>query len=281
VTLRGRNYTSGNPLTPEDDQALTGAFVPFGQQTREGEVVAGQVPCTGAVMRVGPLGGAPELVAWGFRNPFGLAFAPDGRLFLTENGFDERGSRPVFGGADYLWEVEQGRWYGWPDYEGGRPLNENWHKPAGGKVPDKLLAADPETPPEPAATFGVHSSSNRFDFSRSERFGHVGQAFVAQVGDLAPKVGEVFSPVGFQVVRADPATGLVESFAANRGKQNAPASLLGTGGLERPVDAHFDPSGEALYVVDFGVLSATGKGTRSWKQTGVLWRITRAPGGAP
>jgi hypothetical protein len=46
-----------------------------------------------------------ELVAWGFRNPFGLAFASGGALFVTDNGYDDRGSRAVWGTGDYLWDV--------------------------------------------------------------------------------------------------------------------------------------------------------------------------------
>ena len=49
-----------------------------------------------------PTGGAPQLVTWGFRNPFGFSFAPDGRLYVTDNGYDVRGSRPVFGAGDLL-----------------------------------------------------------------------------------------------------------------------------------------------------------------------------------
>lgn len=55
-------------------------------KAEEGEVVVGQVPCGGAVMRVRPEGGQVEVVAWGFRNHFRLAFGPDGQLYATENG---------------------------------------------------------------------------------------------------------------------------------------------------------------------------------------------------
>jgi glucose/arabinose dehydrogenase len=52
---------------------------------------------------VAPGGTTSEVVAWGFlRNPFGLAFAPDGSLYVSENAFDDRGSRPVWGTADVL-----------------------------------------------------------------------------------------------------------------------------------------------------------------------------------
>ncbi|HET6527998.1 MAG TPA: hypothetical protein VFG39_04535 [Balneolaceae bacterium] len=42
-------------------------------------------------MRIPIEDGPVELVAWGFRNPHGLAFSPDGILYVTENGYDVRG----------------------------------------------------------------------------------------------------------------------------------------------------------------------------------------------
>lgn len=280
VQLDGTNFVTKNPLTPdEDDEARTGAFVPFGTATEKGQIVKGQVPCSGAVMRVPPSGGAPELVAWGFRNPFGLTFAPDGRLFVADNSYDDRGSRPVYGTGDYLWSVTPGTWYGWPDYAGGRPIANERHRPPGKADIPRLLAQVPNRPPRPIAEFGVHSSSNGFDFSRSPAFGHVGQAFVAQFGDMAPNTGKVFDPVGFKVVRVDVATGVIETFAANKGRTNGPASFHRAGGLERPVHARFDRAGDALYVVDFGVLTMEeGKPTHR-EETGVLWKITRTGGG--
>jgi glucose/arabinose dehydrogenase len=140
---------------------------------------------------------------------------------------------------------------------------------------DSVLAEEPGTPPKPSATFGVHASANGFDFSRSESFGHVGEAFVAEFGDMAPKVGKVLGPVGFKVVRVDPETGRVEDFAVNR-KDKGPASRVGGGGLERPVAARFDPSGEALYIVDFGVMTVGPQGPQPRQETGVLWKIRSA-----
>lgn len=280
VRLAGRNFESDNPLTPDrGDKARTGAYLPFGTPSTAGQVIPGKVPCSGAVMRVRPGGGTPELVAWGFRNPFGLAFAPDGRLYLTENGYDQRGSRPVYGSPDVLWRVEPGAWHGWPDYAMGKPLKDGEFHQAQNPPLEAVLAQDPAEPPEPAATLGVHSSSNGFDFSRSEAFGHVGEAFVAQFGDMAPKVGKVLGPVGFKVVRVDPRTGRVEDFAVNR-RDKGPASKVGGGGLERPVAARFDPAGEALYVVDFGVMTVGPQGPQPRPETGVLWRISRSGGRA-
>jgi glucose/arabinose dehydrogenase len=279
VRLTGKNFDSDDPRTPaQGDRATTGAYSPFGTPTQPGQVVAGKVPCSGAILRIPAAGGAPELVAWGFRNPFGLAFAPDGRLYVTENGFDQRGSRPVYGSGDVLWRVEPGAWYGWPDHSMGNPLTEEQFAQGGNPRPEPLLAERPGTPPRPVALLGVHASANGFDFSRSDAFGHVGEAFVTEFGDMAPKVGKVLAPVGFKVVRVDVESGRVEDFAVNR-RDQGPASQVGGGGLERPVAARFDPSGAALYVVDFGVLTVGPQGPQPRPGTGVLWRIVRGAAG--
>lgn len=184
ITLSGLNFESRDPLNGGD--ATTGAYSPFGTPTSPGQVVRGSVPCNGAILKISPDGGAVELVAWGLRNPFGLAFAADGGLYVTDNGYDERGSRPVFGSGDYLWRIQSGGWYGWPDFAGGRPFFDDDTRP--------VLASPPSDPPDPVARFGVHSSADGFDFSRSEAFGHVGDAFVALLGDMSPPVGKVLSP---------------------------------------------------------------------------------------
>jgi glucose/arabinose dehydrogenase len=292
VVLAGVNYETRNPLHaspparwfqrvfpslfPTGDMAVTGAYSPFGTLTRPGEVIKGQVPCTGAIMRVPLAGGPVELVAWGLRNPYGLAFSPDGRLFATENQFDVRGSRPVFGTGDLLWEIQPGRWYGWPDYFGGELVDDADRFGAPGRYPPTLLLAKhPGVPPKPVAKFGVHSSADGFDFCRDRAFGNVGDAFVAEFGDMAPQTGKVEAPVGYRVARVELDGGVIHPFAVNRGPNDAPASMLGTGGLERPVAARFDPSGRELYVVDFGVMLTGPKGVKPLEYTGVLWKITR------
>jgi glucose/arabinose dehydrogenase len=234
------------------------------------------MPCTGAIMRIPVQGGQPELVAWGFRNPFGLATAPDGRLFATENAFDDRGSRPVWGAGDVLWEIKPGLWYGWPDFSAGKPIANDEEFKVPEKAPVKpLLQQLPNQPPKPAAILGVHSSSNGLDFSRNNDFGFMGEAFVAQFGDLAPKVGKVLAPVGYKIVRVDPNTGVVRDFATNKGTRNGPATWLGKGGFERPVSVKFDAAGSALYVVDFGVMRVTEKGPEPLAASGVVWKITK------
>ena len=274
VVLSGRNYETANPLTEDpDDRATTGAFVPFGTPTSAGQVIKGSVPCNGAILRVPVDGGEIEMVAWGMRNPFGIALSSDGKLYATDNSYDERGSRPVWGTADLFWEVKEDTWYGWPEFAGGKPIA--WFKPPADEAVDELLQKHPQSPPDPVAEFGVHSSANGFDFSRSSAFGFEGEAFVALFGDMAPGVGKVMAPVGFKIVRTNIENGIVRDFAVNKGKRNGPASFLGSGGLERPVAVKFSPDGSSLYVVDFGILRMIGKRANAIQSTGSVWRIKK------
>jgi glucose/arabinose dehydrogenase len=273
IVLTGQNFTSPNRLTGQGT-VKTGAFLPYGTPGRPGQLIKGRVPSSGSVMRIPPGGGAPQLVAWGFRNPFGLAFSPDGKLYVTENGYDDRGSRPVWGTPDVLWEVRRGAWYGWPDYSAGEPLTKKDFKPPG-KQPLQFLLANKKTPPAPVAKLGVHSSANGLDFAWNHSFGHAGEAFIALFGDQAPATGKVTNPVGYKIVRVNVKNGAVEDFAVNRGRKQGPASLIGAGGLERPIAARFNPAGTALYVVDFGIMTMSQRGPRPVRETGVLWKITR------
>ncbi len=276
VTVNEVNYTTVNVLTGRPgDRAVTGPYSPYNTAVQPNQVIPGAIPCTGAVMRVPLVGGEPEVVAWGFRNPYGLATAPDGAIYVTQNAYDVRGSRPVWGTGDLLYRLEPGTWYGWPDYNGQLPLTVT-HVPGSGSPRGPVVANPPNDPPAPVATFGVHSSSNGIDFSTDDTFGFRGQAFVAQFGDMAPAVGKVLAPVGFKVVRVDVETGIVEDFIANKGKKNGPASWLNSGGLERPTSVQFTPSGNALYIVDFGIMTVSQQsGPAPRAKTGVLWKVSK------
>ncbi|MBI4375395.1 MAG: glucose dehydrogenase [Elusimicrobia bacterium] len=265
IELAGHNFPTA--------KGLTGAFVPIGTITSPGQRVTGRLPCNGAILRTPLEGGELELVAWGFRNPFGLAFRGS-ELFVTDAGYDERGSRPVWGAADLLWKVREGAWYGWPDYSGDRPLSLPEFARGKGSLP-LVLAKSPGKPPRPSAWLPSSAFSAGIDFSTSSAFGYVGDAFIAQFGDRAPFSGPVLRPVGFKIVRLRLETGVLEDFAVNKGRQNGPASLSSGGGLERPISVRFDPSGHSLYIVDFGVITTRDKAASPRKNTGVIWRITR------
>ncbi len=269
--LRGVNYTSANPFTldqPVPGLAVTGAFKPFGVPSCPGEVIPGTLFANGVVYEANPDGSRLRIVADGFRNPFGLRFSPEGKLYATDQGYDGRGSRPIEGAPDVMWEIHEGGWYGWPDYAAGIPV-ACWHR-GPGIPPEPVLACHPPLAGPPVLLLEGHSASTKFDFSTNPRFGHVGEAFIAQLGSGAPVTGMPRGAPGYRVVRADLRTGQVHDFLVSL------KPVYGGTGPQRPVDVKFNPDGDALYVLDFGALSGNLAGAIPYAQSGMLWRVTPA-----
>jgi glucose/arabinose dehydrogenase len=277
ITLAGRNYEYRNVLGSVTETVSSGAYVPFGTETSPGQVIPGNVKCTGAVLRCNPDGSDLEVVAWGLRNPYGLAFRPDGRLFATEHGIDERSQRYIVGDTEDLYEIIEGAWYGWPDFAAGIRLDDpRWGD--GGRGREPVLAEHPDPdPPKPVVTFSDHAAPNGLDFCRNDAFGFPGQAFVALFGDVSPLTARPLTPRGFKVVRVDLERRQVVDFAVN--KIAGPASKLPHAGFERPSHCQFGPDG-ALYVVDWGEIEIALErgGIRMQEGTGTLWRIWRTDG---
>jgi glucose/arabinose dehydrogenase len=280
IKLSGRNYEAQNVLGDIRETVKTGAYVPFGTPTLPGQVIRGSTKCSGAILRCNLDGSNLEVVAWGLRNPYGLAFTEEGRLFATEHGMDERGVRYIIDDPDDFYEIREGEWYGWPDFASGIRLDDpHWGEGGHGREP--VLAEFPNpNPPKPFTSFQSHAASNGFDFCRDARFGFEGDAFVACFGDLVPittVTKAAAPPAGFKVVRVDMETGQVYDFAIN--KTTGPASKLFHSGFERPSHCQFGPDG-ALFVVDFGIIHiAPERGAiRQQIGTGSLWRIRREDG---
>jgi glucose/arabinose dehydrogenase len=279
VTLAGRNYKFRDVLGNIRETVETGAYVPFGTPTSPGQVIKGNVKCTGAILRCDLDGSNLQVVAWGLRNPYGIAFHGDGRLFATEHGMDERGARYVFNDPDDFYEIKEGEWYGWPDFASGIRLDDPyWGEGGHGREP--VLAEFPNpNPPKPLVSFQTHVGSNGVDICKNPEFGFEGDAFVALFGDLAPvtTISKAVFPVGFKVVRVDTQTGQVFDFAVN--KMTGPASKLPHEGFERPSHCQFGPDGN-LYIIDFGTIRIAPErgGIRMQMGTGSLWRIRREAG---
>ena len=274
VKVVGRNFASRDVIQKSLRKVETGAYSSFGKPTNAGQVIKGSKRCTGAVLSCKRDGSDIRVEAWGLRNPYGIAFHPDGRLFVTEHGIDERGARWIVGDFDDLYQIERGRWYGWPDFASGIRLDDPaWGSRGEGREP--ILAQHPESsPPAPVAKFQPHAGANGIDFCRDPLFGFEGQAFVALFGDLFPVTTSGIKPSGFKVVRVDVETGEIFDFAVN--KIVGPESKLPHAGLERPSHCQFGPDG-ALYVVDWGEIEiAPDKGgVRMPLGSGALWRIRR------
>lgn len=271
VTLSGRNFPSLDLRTPNPtDTTSTGAFVPFGTTTSPGQVIPGSDRPGGAVYRVRPDGTEAGVYAWGLRNPFGLGFDPSGRLIATDQGYDDRGVRPVANAPDVVFAIEEGRWYGWPDYSAGIPLTDPTFAPGSERGPLSLLLQGMPEPEKPLATLEPHVAAMKFDFA-PPAFEEGGRMFIASFGSADPVTCETRGPVGSSILALDLATGKVETFARNKSGRPAGRSLLG---LNHPIDAKFGPD-DCLYIVDFGVFEISGQVPNAVPGTGVVWKICK------
>ena len=114
----GNNNSNSNGLA----NTTTGAFSSFGNSTIKGEKIKGNLLCNACILSTKPDGTDLKLVAWGIRDPEGLVFDKLGKLIVTVQGDDERGSRPIANDHDRIYKIDinnasnLGKFYGWPDY---------------------------------------------------------------------------------------------------------------------------------------------------------------------
>ncbi len=311
ITLTGRNFQTPDFRTESpSDVTLTGAYVPFGTETTPGQVIPGTVKCGGAVVAFDPMADDPEgtleVYAWGMRNVIGVAWAADGTMYAGVNGYDVRGSRPVNDEYDATYVVEQGEWYGWPDYSAAlEPLTDpKFDSPDSlqaavvveGQPVGKALgpvidhAASGLEVADTSLVYGRHgfnSSPSKLAVAPEEFGDFGGQVFVAEWGDLSPNTNPLRDkPAGYQVVRINAETGLAEPFVRN--VEPGPASRQGAQleGIERPIDVKFGPDG-AMYVVDYGIANVNTARIEQGQvpyefppETGAVWRVTQTDGEA-
>jgi plastocyanin/glucose/arabinose dehydrogenase len=288
VQLSGQNWTSEDVVGGTSSMVTTGPYLPFGTAATAGQVVKGQVPCTSAVLRANMDGTGLEMVAWGFRNPFGVGFAPPdsplkGSLVVSNNGTDVRGSRPVESDGDDLFVIQPGAWYGWPDVLDEVPSTEPRFSPTtpnnAGVAPALMSPSMPDAL-SAVTHFQKGVSADGFAFSTSDDFGWKHDLFIAEWGALGFGLQPPHGLPGYDVLRVhfitDPqgvVVGTTKSVFLTNKTQGA-ASTNNQTGLEHPVDVKFSADGKTMYVLDYG---AGGK-----PNTGRIWAVTRtAGGGAP
>lgn len=276
ITLTGQNFETYNMLIVQvpGELAYTGAFSPFGVPNLPYELRKGVIKASGSILRSNFDGTELELIAWGFRNPSYMKFDNMNRLFVSNNSYEVRGSRPIANALDEFYIVSPGIWYGWPDYTGGFPVSQPRFKPFGGEQPQFLLMKHPNIPPKPFATFPTGSVIMGFDFNYNASFGPYGDAYIAEFGSRRSMINTYTSPlagVGHRISKIDMNTGETSTFARN--KSGYPASATNEGGFERPADVVFGPDG-AMYILDLG-LDASYKPGDFVPNTGVIWRIIK------
>jgi glucose/arabinose dehydrogenase len=298
ITLTGQNFESSNPLTPVDpnDNATTGAFVPFGNSTSEGQVIKGNPLCNGCVISANPDGSDIQLEAWGLRNPFGLTFNQEGRLFASDNGADERGIRPIKDDLDKLQEIRLNAtdgppFYGWPDFFGNaEPVTDpKFQSPRANGTQLQFLMQNHPPVEKPLALIDHAAAVTGLEFP-SEEFGLEGKALIGEFGTMAPTThsphGEIQEAlegqaiIGQKVIAVDLNTGNYTDFIS----LNAPDLSF------RPVGLTYNEDENALYVVTISkaeIKTQLPSGEAlpypipwAYPFTGVVWKITMTDTGA-
>lgn len=275
ILLVGQEFASKNILATNDMGLITtGAFCPFGETNYPYELRKSVIKATGSILRSNINGSGLELVAWGLRCPSYLKFFED-KLFVANNGYDIRGSRPIANAPDEFLLINEGTWYGFPDFAGGDPVTDPRFKPDGAHQPEFLLSCHPGIPPRPFASFPPDSFLAGFEINTKSEFCNIGDIFITEFGSIQlSTIGgkkSMFPLNGYKISKIDAFTGGITTFAMNR--SGFPSYVTYEGGLGRPVDITIGPDG-AMYVVDMGT-SPRDNPDIIIPNTGVIWRITK------
>ncbi|HEY1685112.1 MAG TPA: hypothetical protein VGG19_10140 [Tepidisphaeraceae bacterium] len=291
LKLLGYRFDTPNPIAGlfgPGETAVTAPFQPFATGNRL-RIRKSDKP-TGAIYSVNPMGGGLEVIAHGIRNPDGLAFNEYGRLYMTDQGMQLRGTRPVKDDPDSLLWVLKGTWYGFPDFSADlRPITELPQPPAEMLIktgyPELSNLIDHEAsgllrPDRSTLVRGVFpalSGAAKMDFVRaSGPFSEYrGSAVVALSGDQAPFATsdhKLIGPIGYKVVRVDVDSREVQDFVFNT--QGAPSSHLHHHPecLERPIDVKFAPDG-SMYILDLGIVDYKTGSPHVHPGTGKIFRL--------
>lgn len=270
VILKEINYESSNILIPSSGPVYTGAFSIFASSSLQHyEMMLGDVRASGSIIRANLDGSEMEILAWGLRNPIKLLFDSNNRLLISNDGMNDRGSRPIANGYDTIEVYEPGAWYGWPDYVTGEPVASPRFTPSSGIEPVMLLETIPSVPPRPLAIFSPGSNIVGFDINYNPDFGPVGDAYIASFGRVFYQGMTDFirSGVGHRINQVNLTTGEVTTFAINNSGFPEP------GGFGRPTDVVFGPDG-AMYISDLAYDTFVEPNVYP-PGTGVIWRIYR------
>lgn len=225
------------------------------QHPHGGQRIRGRLPCTSAIIRCDPDGSNLELVAWGLRNPYGLAFDRGGRLLAVDLGMNDRGSRPIGNAPSCVYNIVSGAWYGWPDFAAALPVTHQDLMPSNGISPRFLLSNHQELGPvqEPLIRFRPREAPTRI-----ASIPNTDEWIVTLFGDKRPVTAPAGPKEGRRLVRMHLSDRCVYPVSGPR--------------FLRPIDVAFNVRDHSFYVVDFGEFELQLGGAVSAKAaTGVLW----------
>lgn len=275
IMLYGQNFETNDLLSPTQNIVLTGAFSPYSVPNQPYEIKKGILKASGSILRANLDGSQLEVVASGLRSPSYIKFDGSNRLFVSNNGYDVRGSRPIANAADEFQLITPGSWYGFPDYSGGEPITSPRFKPDGAPQPEFLLTSHPGIPPNPFALFPPDSTIIGFDFNQNSSFGTIGDVYIAEFGSVQlSTIGEIvpqYPGIGYKISKINMFTRAVTTFAMN--KSGFTTTFTDEGGFGRPADIAFGPDG-FMYILDSGINTKVNSNVFV-PNSGVIWKASR------
>ena len=140
VTLNGENF----------GEEATGPFLPYGSSGKKGQVINANFPGNASVIKYDLNSKKGELYCWGIKNIQSFDVNSKGDIYSIVGGFENRGPRAIREDVDYIYKLEFDRWYGWPDYSGGEPINSELFTGVDGEKVEFILDNHPaQTVPKP------------------------------------------------------------------------------------------------------------------------------------
>lgn len=113
VTLNGNNYGA----------KLTGAFKKYGVRSEDGEKISPGTIGNAAIYSLNLKNKKLSLYSTGIRGIKGITSNSKGEITAIFSGMENSGVRPINRDKDYIYKVEKGAFYGWPDFSGGDPID--------------------------------------------------------------------------------------------------------------------------------------------------------------
>ena len=257
-----------------------------------GEKIKGNLFCNACVLSVKPDGTDLKLVAWGIRDPEGLTFDKDGKLMVTNQGDDERGSRPIANDHDRIYKIDTsnatniGKFYGWPDYAFAGNINNNnnssempvtdsvFHSERSNKSLDLLIENPPSIEKKVFVDAGLGSivtqastsKGNNTVNSTNNKFGFDGKVFFAERGSFAPitksssnkgPMESVFENNTTIIGQVKPGTNntigqKIVMLDTKTGKNENFVSLYKPDSSFRPIGITFNNNGDSMYIASIG-----------------------------
>ena len=202
------------------------------------------------IWEVDPKTGAHTTYAAGIRNPNGMGWSSDGKLWTVANERDELGSDLV---PDYLTSVQPGGFYGWPWRYYGTHVDKRVKDPPPPYIDETLT---------PDYALGAHTASLGLTFAAGQKLGpaYADGVFVGQHGSWNRN-----PPSGYKVIFVP--------FAGGKPTGAKPVDVLGGFLTPDGKQTHGRPVGVTI-ARDGALLVADDGGN-------VVWRVTGTPGPAP